>query len=100
MEEREPQSMCGNGSTDGEGIILDTFDGSRRATPYDQQIVVSNNITIGNGGRGIEVLKNNTGSSHRHIFIYQNTTWGTNQRAQHCLRRQLCEKSKPPDPIT
>jgi len=43
--------------TDGEGIILDSFDYADAAygtTPYHQQTLVENNILWGNGGRGFE----------------------------------------------
>jgi hypothetical protein len=73
-----PNPCAGTAPTDGEGIILDTFDGSQGGlpAPYDQQAVVFNNITIANGGRGILILNNQSGSSHSHIFVYQNTSWG------------------------
>lgn len=71
-----PTNCNGGGTddTDGEGIILDTISPN---TSYSQQIVVANNILVGNGGRAIEVLRSNTGSP---IYIYNNTTWD-NQRA-------------------
>ena len=59
-----------SGCTDGEGIILDSI----FTNGYTQQIYVSNNLIIGNGGRGIEVLKNNNASAAI-IYIEQNTTW-------------------------
>lgn len=74
--------MCDGGApTDGEGLNLDTFDGTsvQSVSPYDQQSVVTNNIFIGNGGRGFEIFKNNggpTGATHSTIFVYQNTSWG------------------------
>ncbi len=44
--------------TDGEGIILDSFDyadATYGTTPYHQSSLVENNVIWGNGGRGIEV---------------------------------------------
>jgi serralysin len=44
--------------TDGEGIILDSFDyadSTYGTTPYHQQSLIENNVIWGNGGRGIEV---------------------------------------------
>lgn len=71
-----PTNCNGGGSddTDGEGVILDTISPN---TSYNQQIVVANNLLVGNGGRAIEVLRSDTGSP---IYIYNNTTWD-NQRA-------------------
>jgi len=77
-----PPKCDGGPSTDGEGLILDTFDGTSSQgviPPYDQQTVVTNNLLIGNGGRGFEIFKNNggpSGAANAHIFVYQNTSWG------------------------
>ena len=68
--------------TDGNGVILDTFDGASPQSglqPYDQQAVATNNLVIGNGGRGLEVFQNDggpAGAGHAHVFVYQNTSWG------------------------
>jgi hypothetical protein len=70
---------CNNGqSTDGEGILFDTFDGSQAdlPSPYSAQAVAENNILVANGGRGIEVFNNSAGSSHASIYLRHNTTWG------------------------
>jgi hypothetical protein len=43
--------------SDGEGILLDTFDYADTAygtTPYEQESLVENNVVWGNGGRGLE----------------------------------------------
>ena len=73
----DPDPCAGTAPTDGEGIILDTFDFTQGGgTPYTQQAVVENNIVVNNGGRGIEVLNNSAGTSHSAIFITQNTSWG------------------------
>jgi hypothetical protein len=73
----EPSSCWGGAPTDGEGIIFDTFDGSQGGprSPYTAQAVAANNLIVGNGGRGIEVFNNNSGS-HAAIYVKQNTTWG------------------------
>ncbi len=45
-------------ATDGEGIILDSFDYTDTTygtTPYHQQSLVENNVVWGNGGRGIQI---------------------------------------------
>ncbi len=91
----EDPSPCAGGSpTDGEGIIIDTFDGSQGGgNDYAQQTVVFNNITIGNGGRGVEVFNNSAGSSHAPVFLEYNTTWhnnnATNQNWSGCGEIQL-----------
>jgi hypothetical protein len=44
-------------ASDGEGIILDSFDyadATYGTTPYTQESLVENNVVWGNGGRGIE----------------------------------------------
>jgi hypothetical protein len=38
--------------------------------------VAENNVTIGNGGHGIEVQNNVAGSTHAPIIIANNTAWG------------------------
>src|SRR6201999_4426109 len=51
---KNPDPCAGTSPTDGEGIILDTFDFSQGGgTPYAQQALVENNIVAGNGGRGV-----------------------------------------------
>jgi hypothetical protein len=73
----DPNPCSGTAPTDGEGVILDTFDFSHNGgPPYAQQVLVENNVFVNNGGRGIEVLNNSAGSSHAAIYITQNTTWG------------------------
>jgi hypothetical protein len=69
----DPDPCNGTPPTDGEGVILDTFNFSHNGgTPYTQQTLVKNNILVNNGGRGIEVFNNSAGP----IIITQNTTWG------------------------
>ncbi|HEY1696889.1 MAG TPA: right-handed parallel beta-helix repeat-containing protein [Polyangiaceae bacterium] len=59
--------------TDGEGIILDSFDYADAAygtTPYAQDSLVENNVVWGNGGRGIEASGAQPTS---HVTIRNNT---------------------------
>jgi len=91
---QDPSPCAGGSPTDGEGIIIDTFDGSQGGgNDYAQQTVVSNNITIGNGGRGVEVFNNKSGSSHAPVFLEHNTTWdnnnATNQNWSGCGEIQI-----------
>jgi hypothetical protein len=74
----DPSQCNGTPSTDGEGIIFDTFDGNGGAlpNPYSAQAVAENNIVVGNGAKGIEVFNNSVGSSHAAIYVAQNTSWG------------------------
>ncbi len=67
---------------DGNGIILDTLDGSTSSEPrpYSGQAVVQNNIAIGNGGVGIRLYGNNRGKGpFSKIFVVNNTAWGNSQ---------------------
>jgi hypothetical protein len=67
-------SNCGGSvATDGEGFILDSI----FTNGYTQQMVIKNNIGIGNGGRCIEVYKNNSGSGAP-TFVQNNTCWDNN----------------------
>jgi hypothetical protein len=73
----DPDPCAGGTPSDGEGIIFDTWDGSQGGLPaYDQQGVAYNNMLLGNGGRGFQVFNNSSGSSHAHIYVYNNTSWG------------------------
>ncbi len=76
----DPNPCAGAIPTDGEGIIIDTPDGSQGSlpSPYAQQIVVDNNLLVGNGGRGLEVYNNTAGSAHALIYLRHNTMWGNN----------------------
>jgi hypothetical protein len=69
----DPASCAGTAATDGEGIIIDTL----RQYNYNQQVVVENNITVGNGGRGI-LQNNNNGSTPATVYLKQNTSYGNN----------------------
>ena len=67
---------------DGNGIILDSLDGSTSSEPkpYSGQAVVENNMTIGNGGVGIRVYSNNKGKGpFSNVFVVNNTAWGNSQ---------------------
>lgn len=66
--------------TDGEGIIIDTWDGHQQGTPvYNQQGVVQNNISVNNGGRGIQVEYNNVSPPNATIYVKYNTVYGNEQ---------------------
>jgi hypothetical protein len=73
----DPATCGGGSSTDGEGIIIDTLDFSQGSgTAYTQQVVVNNNIVVGNGSFGIEVFNNQAGTIKAPVYILQNTAWG------------------------
>ena len=74
----EPSQCAGGTPTDGEGIILDTFDGSQGSmpAPYAAQAVAENNVLLANGSSGLEVFNNSAGSSHATIYMRNNTSWG------------------------
>jgi hypothetical protein len=72
---------CNGGKpTDGEGVAIDTPDGSQGglASPYAAQIVIDNNIAVANGGRGLGAGNNTAGPSHANIYFRHNTAWGNN----------------------
>jgi hypothetical protein len=73
-------NVCNGGSpTDGEGIILDNFDGHQSGIySYWPQVVVYNNMLVGNGSKGIEVDGNQAGSWNAAIWLNENTAWGNN----------------------
>jgi hypothetical protein len=72
--------LCAGGiPTDGNGITLDTIDGRYTAglSSYSQQVVVDDNMILDNGGRGIEVIDNNSGAPvSANIYLRYNTAWG------------------------
>jgi hypothetical protein len=87
-------SPCSSGqTTDGEGFNFDTWDMSQSSgTPYTQQGYVTNNISLLNGGYGIEMENNRAGgSSYAHLYIEGNTQFGnrrdTNQTYGRSSRR-------------
>ena len=75
----DPNPCAGGLPTDGNGIILDTLDGTYGLpSPYTAQVLVDNNILIANGGRGFEVFNNTAGAVHAAIYARHNTLWGNN----------------------
>jgi serralysin len=71
-----------NLQTDGEGIILDSFDYADpmyASTPYAQDTLVENNVIWGNGGRGIEASGAQPTS---HVTIRNNTVFDDNTQQQ------------------
>jgi len=64
-----PSCNSGMGPTDGEGIELDTWN----VEPYCQQVVISNNLFIFNGGRGINLLLSGCGTANAKGYIKNNT---------------------------
>jgi hypothetical protein len=77
----DPDPCNGGTPTDGEGFIFDTFDGHQQGTPaYKQQAVIQNNISVNNGGRGIQVEYNNVGTpNNAPVYVKYNTTYGNEQ---------------------
>jgi hypothetical protein len=65
-------SPCSGSSpaTDGEGLFFDTI------SPYNQQMVIDNNIAAFNGGNGIKALNNTTGSPNALMYFRHNTAYG------------------------
>jgi hypothetical protein len=66
--------------TDGEGIILDTFDyadATYGTTPYHQESLVENNVCWGNGGRGIEIAGAGPTS---YVTVRNNTVFDDNRQ--------------------
>jgi hypothetical protein len=64
---------CANGAaTDGQGIYLDTVN----LNHYSGQIVIDNNISIFNGGTGIQSFLNFGSSPNAQIYVRHNTTYG------------------------
>jgi hypothetical protein len=66
----DPNPCAGGTPSDGQGIFFDTV------SPYNGQIVIDNNISVFNGGKGIKLLNNNTGTPNAKIYIRHNTTYG------------------------
>ncbi len=70
-------TQCGKASnaydTDGNGIIMDTFNGSGvDDVLYVDQTLVANNATYNNGGKGIAVFRSS------HITVANNTSYNNN----------------------
>lgn len=68
----EPNPCNSQTPTDGQGLFLDDVQ------PYAQQMVIDNNISVFNGGAGIKVYNNSTGTPNARIYIRHNTTYGNN----------------------
>lgn len=71
----DPNPCQGVTSTDGEGLIFDTIDGSSTGHPYTGQMLADNNMFLGNGARGFEVFLNQN-STPAIVYVRQNTSWG------------------------
>jgi parallel beta-helix repeat protein len=70
-------TRCGNAGsaydTDGNGIIIDTFNGAGVDNVwYTDQTLVANNVTYNNGGKGIEVFRSS------HVTVAGNTAYNNN----------------------
>ena len=72
FDNRNPSPCGGTQPTDGEGIIIDTLNGSGDGENYAQQVVVENNLAFLNGGRGISCC----GDTSASIIIRRNTLFG------------------------
>jgi hypothetical protein len=73
----DPNPCNGGAPTDGEGILLDHFDGTGGlGIPYTMQAVADNNITIFNGAAGVMSGANQAGAAYAPVFIRHNTTYG------------------------
>jgi hypothetical protein len=73
----DPKVCAGTPPTDGEGLFFDTWDTSQgSAVAYTQQSVIENNISVFNGGRGIEAFNNSSGVAQAPIYFAYNTVYG------------------------
>jgi serralysin len=78
----EESDIPTNLQTDGEGIIVDSFDyadPTYGTTPYAQETLIENNVIWGNGGRGIEAAGAEPTS---HVTIRNNTVYDNNRQLQ------------------
>lgn len=86
-----PATCNGTASTDGEGIILDTWDTSQTLSQtFPQQGVAQNNIVFFNGGRGIEAFGNRISTPNATMIVKYNTAFGDmtdNNQTSGCLGR-------------
>lgn len=83
----EPNTCNDANSTDGEGIIFDTFNSAQGGLgAFTQQAVITNSLTVYNGAGGIEI--GGSGNSSSHIYVVNNTSANnfinTNQNASDC----------------
>lgn len=69
---------CNGGfaASDGEGINIDSMNKAGGTIFFTGQVVVDNNITLSNGGRGIEEELNSAGSPNAPAYFRHNTIWG------------------------
>jgi hypothetical protein len=87
----EPPTCNGGQSTDGEGIIFDTFNGSQNSSlhPYAQQSAIENVITAYNGAFGI-LAGGGSGNSNAPMYVHNSTAYGnfinTNQNQSMCAQ--------------
>lgn len=68
----DPKPCAGGAPTDGQGINLDTVNKFN----YSGQIVIDNNISVFNGGAGIQSFLNTGSSPNAAIYLRGNTTYG------------------------
>jgi hypothetical protein len=68
----DPNPCAGGAPTDGEGINLDTLNGNN----YSGQIVIDNNISVFNGGPGVQSFLNSGSSPNAPVYFRHNTTYG------------------------
>ena len=68
----DPNPCAGGLPTDGQGISLD----SPALTAYSGQIVIDNNISVFNGGTGIQSFLNTGNNPNAKIYLRHNTTFG------------------------
>jgi hypothetical protein len=73
--------LCNSGApTDGQGLFFDSPDAMGQAFPaYTQQMVMDNNISVFNGGRGLQVFQNSAGAAHARVYLRHNTAYGNNK---------------------
>lgn len=93
----EPPTCAGGRSTDGEGVIFDTFNGSQGGLPpYAQQAVIDNVLAVFNGAVGIYV--GGSGNSSAPIYIRHSTAYGnfTNTNQNQSLCGQIASVGYPP----
>jgi hypothetical protein len=86
----EPSSCAGGNSTDGEGIIFDTFNGSQSGLPaYAQQAAIENVITVYNGAFGV-LAGGGSGNSSAPMLVSNATAYGnfinSNQNQYFCAQ--------------
>ena len=84
----DPSPCAGGAPSDGHGILLDMV----KAYRYSGQIVIDNNISVFNGGTGIQSFNNTGDPPNAPIYIRHNTTYGNqtgNVNASPCTEINL-----------